>query len=94
MAKKQKEPTIISIHRAFVAQLGIDLDNFVGRCQRLDNEDPEALKDLKSYAIEFAGDVKHYIKNFIMTDGIVNAGKDGKPALRGNQRLINEQNFF
>ena len=94
MAKKQKEPTIIDIHRTFVAQLDIDLDNFVGRCQRLDNEDPNAFQDLKTFVIEFAEDVQHYINNFKMTDGIVNVGKDGKPALRGNQSYINEQNFF
>lgn len=94
MAKKQKEPTIIDIHRAFVAQLDINLDKFVGRCQQLDNENPRAFKDLKTYVIEFAEDVQHYINNFRMTDGIVNIGKDGRQLLRGNQVYVNEREFF
>lgn len=94
MAKKQKEPTIIDIHRAFVAQLDINLEKFVGRCQQLDIEDPNAFKDLKTYVIEFADDVQHYIKNFRMTDGIVNVDKNGKPAFRGNQNFVKEQDFF
>jgi hypothetical protein len=94
MAKKQKELTIIDIHRAFVAQLDINLDKFVGRCQQLDIEDPNAFKDLKTYVIEFVDDVQHYIKNFRMTDGIVNTGNDGKQLLRGNQVYVNEREFF
>jgi hypothetical protein len=94
MAKKQKEPTIIEFQRANLAQLDIDLDTFIGKCQQLNSEDPKALEDLKSYVTEFADDVKHYIKNFIMTDGILNIGKDGKLALRGNKHFAEEQEFF
>jgi hypothetical protein len=94
MAKKQKEMKIIDIHRAFVAQLDTNLNIFVERYQQLDNEDPNAFKDLKTHVIEFAEDVQHYIKNFRMTDGIVNVDKNGKPAFRGNQNFVKEQDFF
>ena len=94
MAKNQKETTIIEFQRANLAQLDIDVNIFIGKCQQLDSEDPRALEDLKSYVTEFADDVKHYIKNFIMTNGIVNVGKDGKPAVRGSQSYVDEQQFF
>lgn len=94
MAKKQKETPIIDFHRAHLAQLDMDLDKFVGKCQQLDVNNSDALNILISSVEEFVGDVKHYIKNFKMTDGIVNVGKDGRPALRGNQGYVNEQQFF
>jgi hemerythrin-like domain-containing protein len=94
MAKKEKEPTIIEYHRAFLVQLERNLDLFIGKCQRLDDEDLKAFEELRSYVTEFVGDVHHYINNYKMTDGIVNVNKDGKPALRGNQQLAKEHDFF
>lgn len=96
MAKQNKKISNIDFHRAFVAQLDKNLDKFVGECQGLNPDaDAEAsLEQLKGYVVTFVEDVKHYIENFKMTDGIVNVNEDGKPALRGNQNLVEEQAFF
>jgi hypothetical protein len=92
-AKKPKELSTIEIHRAFVGQLMMNLNRFVGNCQRLDVDSPSAFKELKGYAEEFVGDVQHYIGSFNMTDNSF-AIKDGKIAKRGNQSFLEEQNFF
>jgi hypothetical protein len=94
MANKEKEIKIIDFHRAHLAQLDIDLDRFVGECQKLDLDSTMALDTLMASVQDFVGDVQNYINNFKMTDGIVNVGNDGKPALRGNQSYVKEQQFF
>jgi hypothetical protein len=94
MAKKVKEATITDFHRAFLVQLERDLNQFIGNCQSLDSEDIGAFESLKGFATEFVEDVEHYIKNYKITDCIVNVDVNGKPALRGNQSYVKEQQFF
>lgn len=94
MAKKEKVHSSIDFHRAYLAQLDINLDAFKGKCQQLDIDAEGAFEKLRGDVKDFIGDVEHYITNFRMTDGIVNVNKNGKPALRGNQALVEEQEFF
>ena len=86
--KQEKEYSKKKFSRAFVHQLEEHLKEFAKGYKTIPQKEiPEKLKTIIN---QLQGDIKHFLRNYEMTEAIVNV-KDGKILTQGNQPFKEER---